>query len=269
MKILKADPAKNITVFVLESITDPEERRACARSILLDKQLGAEQVGFVIPPSSADSLWRLQMAGGEFCGNASRSFGLYVARQKGLRGSASVSVSVSGAEKPVLVDVDIDKNLAKAEMPKPLSVESLGFRGQSYGMVVFEGITHVIAPDTEPGEGISFQIKKAAEKKHAEKFPSALGVMFFSAKNNFMVPVVHVGTVDTVIFESSCGSGSAALGAWLSRDQSDGIFQYLINQPGGVIETEVVKQNGEITRITIGGRIELGEVEEFPFTRGK
>ncbi|MCL2320286.1 MAG: hypothetical protein FWC45_09390, partial [Treponema sp.] len=93
MKILIADPAKNITVFILEPVETPAERRALAMAILADTRLRAEQVGFVTPPSSGKAapgtgapLWRLDMAGGEFCGNAARSFGLYVARMMGLTG---------------------------------------------------------------------------------------------------------------------------------------------------------------------------------------
>jgi diaminopimelate epimerase len=92
-EIVIADPAKNITVLTLTPVP-PEERARVAGALLNDPSLKAEQVGFVIPPPHGAPLWRgstlwsLEMMGGEFCGNAARSFGLYVARRTGLAGKA-------------------------------------------------------------------------------------------------------------------------------------------------------------------------------------
>ncbi|MDR0497676.1 MAG: hypothetical protein LBH42_08690 [Treponema sp.] len=261
MKILVADPAKNITVFVLEPVANPEERVVLNRAILAEKGFMAEQVGFVISPGDSSGLWRLEMAGGEFCGNAARSFGLYVAGKQGLGGQTEVSVSVSGADKPVRVKVDVEKSRAAAEMPKPVAVDTLDYGERSLPVVVFEGITHIIAPDMEAQSETFYIIKSLLENRLGR--PAALGVMFYDTASRFMVPIVYVSSIDTMYFESSCGSGSAALGVWLSRDLSDGAADYAITQPGGVIETEVFKKAGEVISVTIGGEVKLGEVREF------
>ena len=268
MKILVANPAKNITVFVIEPVENPAERAALARAILAEKSLGAEQVGFIIPPVSASQavLWRLEMAGGEFCGNATRSFGLYVARTQGLKGKTKVSVSVSGADGPVQVEVDTEKGQASAEMPKPLSITSLDYEGHPLSVLIFEGITHAIAPDLKSGNDTFFAIKSLVEEKLfslREGLPPAFGVMFYDTSSRFMRPAVYVKSTESLVFESSCGSGSAALGVWLGRDLFDGSAQYALSQPGGVIETEVVKKAGKINRLTIGGEVKLGEPQEF------
>ena len=264
MKIVIADPAKNITVFILDPVESPAERAALARAILAEKSLAAEQVGFVNPPGG---LWRLEMMGGEFCGNAARSFGLYVAVEQGLKGKGGVSVSVSGAEGPVRVEVDTEKNLAAAEMPKPIAVETIDYEDRSLPAVAFEGITHFIATGLEAKRETFFVIKSSAEKKLlslGRELPAAMGVMFYDAASGFMIPLVHVRSTDSLIFESSCGSGSAALGVWLSREMADGVARYAIAQPGGVIETEVAKKNGDITGLTIGGEVKLNEPQDFP-----
>jgi len=265
MKILAADPAKNITVFVLDTVEDPADRAALARVILADKNLKAEQVGFVSPPASCHekSLWHLEMAGGEFCGNAARCFGLYVAKTRGLKGRANLFVSVSGAKEPVQVEVDTERSRAAAEMPKPLTVESVDCEGRSLPVLIFEGITHVIAQDLESGSENFYAIKAAVEKRFPA--PAALGVMFYDTASRFLRPAVYVRSVDTMVFESSCGSGSAALGIWLCREIADGTAKYAIAQAGGVIETEVVKRADKVVRITIGGEVRLGEPEKFPF----
>ena len=266
MKILTANPAGNITVFVLDPVESREERSAIAREILADSRAGAgtletslrnpppEQVGFVIPGSDS-ALWRLEMAGGEFCGNAARCFGLYVAGATGIKGKAVVLVSVSGAAAPVQVQVDTENGFAAAEMPKPRHIDVLNFSGHSLPVLVFEGITHVIAPDLKPEKGLFFNIKAELEKKHSSP---AAGVMFYDTAARFMRPAVYVSSPESFVFESSCGSGSAALAVWFSRGMRDGTANYLINQPGGVIETEITKAEGKIIRITIGGKVELG-----------
>jgi len=261
MKIIRADPAKNITVFILDSVDDPADRAALAREILAEKSLGAEQVGFVIPPPGAAAFWRLEMAGGEFCGNATRSFGLYAARQQGLKGKAKLQVSVSGTDGPVTVEVDTENGWAAAEMPKPTACSMLDYRNLSLPLLVFEGISHVIALDLEADRETVFAIKTLLEKKFPA--PPALGVLFYDTASRVMRPAIYVYSVDSLVFESSCGSGSAAMGAWLSRDLRDGNASYPITQSGGVIETKVVKRAGEIIGLTIGGEVKLGEAVEF------
>jgi len=267
VKILVADPEKNITVFVLDAVENPEERNALAKAILEDSGIKAEQVGFVIPPTGSETaLWRLEMAGGEFCGNAARSFGLYVARVKGLKGKNRFFISMSGMNEPLQVEVDPEHDWAAAEIPKPLLVETLVYNGRSLPLIVFEGITHIIAPDLEPGKENFFAIKTLLEKKFsgtAASFP-AIGVMFYDTGSRFMRPAVYVPSAETLVFESSCGSGSAALGVWLSRGLENSAVKYPITQPGGIIETEVTKRAGEISSISIGGKVELGEPIQFP-----
>ena len=266
MKILIADPAKNITVFVLDAVDDSAERSSLARAILEDEKLKAEQLGFVSAPSEhSNGLWRLDMSGGEFCGNAARSFGLYVAGIQGLKGKGTVFVSVSGADKPVPVHFDTERSFARAEMPKPLVVKNIDYKGRSLPLMVFEGITHVIAPDLEADRENFFSIKLIAESGLSEaNIPAAFGVMFYDTVSLFLRPAVSVRSGGNLVFESSCGSGSAALGVWLSREMSDGAFSFPITQSGGVIETEVTKKAGEIISITIGGELKLGKAFEFP-----
>jgi diaminopimelate epimerase len=159
-EIVIADPAKNITVFVLTPVP-PEERSRVAGALLDDPSLKAEQVGFVIPPSRPAQVWRLEMMGGEFCGNAARSFGLYVARRTGLAGKTgqtgkagqvSLEVEISGVDRPVLVRVDPERGLAEAAMPPALTRRTLEYEGAALPVYVFQGITHIIAADIEPSE---------------------------------------------------------------------------------------------------------------------
>jgi diaminopimelate epimerase len=268
--LLIADPAKNITVFVLDPVP-MEKRPVLAAAILSDPALGAEQAAFVIPPGrEGNRCWRLEMMGNEFCGNAARSFGLYAAGKMGLRGRHTVIIESSGASKPIPVRVDTEAGQTEAEIPGPRSVMTLDFEGRILPVCVFEGITHVLAPDLRPDRESFFTIKTAFER-NAPSLPGAFGVMFAgppadqtvtdaSPADDAMTPAVYVYGTDSLVFESSCGSGSAALAVCESRLLDDGEVRYRIRQPGGIIETRVVKRAGTAVSVAIGGPVTLREL---------
>jgi diaminopimelate epimerase len=258
-EIVIADPAKNITIFVLTKFDDPAERLKAAHALLADPSLKAEQVGFVIPPDPAAGrpLWRLEMMGGEFCGNAARSFGLFVARETGM---VSVTIEISGMKTPLNIEVDVEAGRAEAAIPPPESQSVLSFEGKTLPVIMFDGITHVIAPDFKPSEDTFYAIKNGARhhfEKGARHLFEAFGVMFYDTASRFMIPAVYVHATESLVFESSCGSGSAALGVWKTQGLTDGETRLDIAQPGGIIEVRVNKSGGNITGLFIGGQVSL------------
>jgi diaminopimelate epimerase len=261
-RIVSADPAGNITIFVLDPVADGEERACVAKALLADPSLGAEQVGFVTPPPEGPGAegWRLEMMGGEFCGNAARSFGLYVARETGLSGPQTVTIEISGSREPLPVRVDTGLGRAELGMPMPLAVEALEFEGRRLPAYVFEGITHLIfpEPDSVPSRELVFALRdKWRALVSPRPLPAAFGVMFWDGEKSFMRPAVYVEAAASLVFESSCGSGTAALAAWLARDLPDGESRWDVAQPGGIIEARVLKKGGVIRSISIGGAVAL------------
>lgn len=67
LNVLRADPAGNITLFVLDPIE--RERRAALAAELMRRlpDMKIDQVGFACP-ADADTDGRMEMMGGEFCG---------------------------------------------------------------------------------------------------------------------------------------------------------------------------------------------------------
>jgi diaminopimelate epimerase len=276
--LIIADPAKNISAFVLNR--RPSEmtaafRAALSEALLADPALGAEQAAFVLPPGQEGNRhWRLEMMGGEFCGNAARSLGLYVAVKTGLQGRHRIVIESSGLSVPVPVRTDTETGRAEADIPGPSAMTSLNFEGRMLPVCVFEGITHVLAPELEPDREIFFALKAAFER-NAPSLPGALGVLFAGspageaaadaasppdAADIAMTPAVYVYGTDSLVFESSCGSGSAALAVYGSRNLSDGEGRYRIIQPGGIIEARVVKLAGAVVSVSIGGTVTLREL---------
>ncbi|MDR2434565.1 MAG: hypothetical protein LBD47_08345 [Treponema sp.] len=264
VEIVRADPAGNITVFVLSPVADRREQTALAASLLADPDLRAEQAGFVTPPADG-GLWHLEMAGGEFCGNAARSFGLYVAGQTGVTGRGTVMITISGAPCPLPVFVDTVAGTAELAMGGPLAETSAECGGRFFPVYVFDGISHAIAENIQVDERLLHSLRKSLDAHPPAGLPAAacrpadaLGVMFYDSGRRFMRPLVWVRATGTTVFESSCGSGSAALGVWLARNVHDGGETTALAQPGGTIQTRVLKQGGRVQRISIGGKVGLG-----------
>ncbi|MDR1986301.1 MAG: hypothetical protein LBP88_04930 [Treponema sp.] len=262
-EIVIADPAKNITLFVLNQV---ENRAEAARLLLGVPGLGAEQVGFVIPPQAPQGLWRLEMMGGEFCGNAARSFGLFVARTLGYTGVADIPIGMSGAPDPLTVQVNVEAGTAAAAIPRPAAQETLmvapapDLPSLRLPVYAFAGITHVIAPgisSENEGKALFYAIKAQFQRSRA--IPQALGVMFYDREQQLMTPAVYVYATDSLVFESSCGSGSAALGAWQHETLWEGEGFCRVAQPGGVIDVRVGKRQGIIQAISIGGPVYVTE----------
>jgi diaminopimelate epimerase len=268
IEIVRADPAGNITIFVLSPIEGREGRAAVVNALMAEPSLKAEQVGFVIPPAAAldsSTRWRLEMMGGEFCGNAARSFGIYVAGRLGLCGRHTIPIEISGMARPLQVQVDTAAGTAEVELPGPLEETSVEIEGQSLPVYVFEGITHVIACDIEGDEALVHALVRHFSDKAPtpDAPPAALGVMFYDSRKNFMRPAVWVAAAKSLVWESSCGSGSAAFGAWALRDVQDGEKTIALAQSGGVIQVRAAKREGRIQYIAIGGRVSLSEARRI------
>ena len=139
-------------------------------------------------------------------------------------------------------------------MPPPIAEASIENNGRKFPLYVFEGISHVIAENMEPDE----KLIPALLARFSE-IPAALGVMFYDAERRFMRPLVWVRASGTTVAESSCGSGTAAFGAWALRDRHDGTEKIELAQPGGVIAVEVEKSESRIRRLSIGGQVSLGK----------
>lgn len=252
LRLIMADPAGNRTALVLTPVPAASYGELAGRLMALPG-LRAEQVGYCCPPRSGEAAGRLEMMGGEFCGNAARSFGLLLARERGL---AAVAVEISGCPRPLVVEADPAGNSAACPMPLPGGIEALAVPELSPAplpAVRLEGITHVIAPGVLADGERFLAIRRAADRRwHWE----ALGVMFLR-KDGAMTPVVAVRGSGTTVFESSCASGTAAAAVWLSREQGDGAKDYAVPQPGGVITARVVRSAGALVSLTVDGPVTL------------
>ena len=230
----------------------------------------AEQVGFVTYHETSEI--SLRMAGGEFCGNATMSAAIMFFEKCGLgeTDSREVLVHASGCGEPVSVMVTGKSRRTYygcVQMPRPAGVSSkkLTFGKDTFVLpaVEFEGITHLIAeydPDDSEENGtyerttnvlLNRSIAEEAVKQWAkEEQISGLGLMLVDTKNKRIDPLVYVSSPETLFWESSCASGTTAVGAFLAA-RSGKATAGRFTEPGGIIQIEAepggqVKLTGQV-----------------------
>lgn len=267
VKVRIADPAGNVTVFVLSPL-DRGVYTKVANQLMDVEEFRAEQVGFV--EKKEDGGLRMQMMGGEFCGNATRSFGFL----KSILDPAfpeEVEVEVSGSSNILTVEVNHERGTSRTSMPLPEGIEEVKVPEYgSYPAVVFDGIVHVIVKGPQRSETF---VKVVMEAAIAQKKCDAYGVMFLEPSGDGMekcyrmTPVVLVVETDSLVWESSCGSGSMACAVYLSAGKGDGNYVYVLRQPGGVIEASVVRRDNKAVQCKMGGPVTISEETEVEIER--
>lgn len=220
------DPTGNLTILVETPVAVSAQPRVAA--LLMAQEPMAEQVGFLSPGGKGYDL-ALRMAGGEFCGNAAMSAAALLHLRNFLP-DGICRVSVSGAERPVEVEVRGDGSdyacLCRVEMPRPLRI------GEAFGapLVEFPGISHQILTVPTSRAAAEAAVKERCAALGAE----ALGLMLLSRDGASLTPLVYVPGADTLCWESSCASGTAAVGAHFAAKYGAETTLSL-REPGGVL----------------------------------
>ena len=224
----RADPTGNITLLV-ETPVAPERRSAVAAA-LMQLEPDAEQAGFLLETPAG---LRLEMAGGEFCGNASMSAAAWLCAREGCCGR--VTLGVSGAKTPVEVDVQPPQNGSYAcavTMPPPDAVADcllpLGDALRSLPAVSFGGLTHLLVEESLPRPDAELLIRQWCASLCAD----ALGLMLYSQKAQRLDPLVYVPAAGTCVWERSCASGTTAVGLILAK-RANAEVRLTLNEPAG------------------------------------
>ena len=249
--VQRADPAGNITLFVLSPVHPALRPSLAERLMEALPDLHIEQVGYrCSAPDWADG--QMEMAGGEFCGNATRAYGYLIARERG--GMPRVRLVVSGAEEPVNVDTDLAAGTSRSEMPLPREIRSAMVDGTPSTLVDLGGIAHLVVENVTPE--LSF-FEKAEPVLQAIPKLDAYGVIFLN--DGRMTPLVKVPASNTLVWEGSCGSGTLAAAIAQSLNAPDGDFVRDYVQPAGTVQATVRRENGSITAAWIGGPVQLDD----------
>lgn len=252
--VVIANPAGNITAFVLDDVQRSDYPKI-ANALMRLPNYDIEQVGFITSPTHANTKGRFEMMGGEFCANASRSFGLYLA-QNGITDD-EFYIEVSGTTEPIKTFVDVKNSTAGIELKVDNNISELEYNDQKYPVVHLDGIDHILVFEHSEDADLVNELIAIANKKYNE---SATGVMFLNRSSMTMVPYVYVADTDSLIKEGSCGSGTIASALYMCIAEKKDYCEYDIAQPSGSISASIKVMDNDLN-VRINGMVSLFTVQ--------
>ena len=275
IRYVRMNPSGNLTCLVLDPVGETE--RAGITAALMNR---CEQVGYLTLPRGSEPRARLEMMGGEFCGNASMAAAAWLADRDGRNQGEQTEMllEVSGAEDPVLCRVrkEGDAWAGSVQMPLPRAFSYGKIRGREVSTVRLPGMVHLIYRGekltreeaetllekgkelfSEPAAGLlqwretSGDREPAAAKQDGSGLPEICGEL---------TPLVWVRGSETMVWESACGSGTAALACWKSEQEGRSL-RLSAAQPGGTLQAETEWQQDHVSRVMLCGTVEPGAEE--------
>lgn len=274
IQYIRVNPSGNITGLILTP-TPQGDRPFVGTALLEQGDITLEQVGYLSFNASGKPV-RMDMMGDEFCGNATRAFGLMVAKgfskadlekseedqahlqEGGEDAIIEVKVEVSGPNHPLIVQVNPAQMMASVELAPAITETMVTIRDKMYRVVVLEGITHLIVTQEEEDEDF---VREALAYLQNHFISGAYGVIFFDPASCSLVPYVYVLEPHTLYREGSCASGAMALGTALT--ETLGILEepLLLHQPrGDLLLSGRLDDQGQLW-CSIGGPISYGPIQ--------
>ena len=250
-------PAGNNTALVKGIVKDFQIKKRL-NDIIMKKFPNVEQVGFY-DFVKKKNLGKLEMAGGEFCGNALRSIAYLLL--KGNKGG--VRFNVFGVNQMLCAGIKRNKT-AYAQIPIKKNLKSVSEIEPNLYLVKIEGITHLIkkTPQKLSVKSAKFKAKKLLQKTGLLNSIPASGVMFIRSPNSNrkyeIQPIVWVRDIKTFFYETACASGTAAVGMWSVSKKKEKQITLSVKQPSGkYLQTTVTKNNQEFQETYIDGPIKI------------
>ena len=235
------NPAGNITALVLGDEYNSEQRKLINNAIM-EREKRVEQVGFL---SQKDK--KLTMAGGEFCGNATRCAALYYIKKE-----ESIELKINNNK--IKAGIDCDTLEVWCEVPiEEYKIEKIC---ETIYKVVLKGITLLVVKDIESYKELKQSAINLIKKYNLDD--DAIGVMFVDNAEDIIkvYPIVWVKEIDTLFFENACGSGTIAV-TMLESVLKSFSNQYNVMQPSGdILKTEISIEDNVVKRAILKGNVE-------------
>ncbi|WP_338555541.1 diaminopimelate epimerase [Paenibacillus sp. KS-LC4] len=258
---VKFNPTQNMTILVKTNHSASEYKHIASKMMSYDS-VYAEQVGFIEQPIKHEAAAYLQMAGGEFCGNACMALAAFIASEKGIEQNALMEIVLEASGTDQLVTCQVKKSKEKyfcqVAMPVPRIIErqTVVYEGNDLSLVIvrYDDFFHIV---------IEVEQFNRTEKERAQSLAKLLGITFgasligillFKPESMEMAPLIYVPPLDSMIWERGCGSGTASLGAYLSW-KNKGAIAAEIKQPGGTIHVTADCYEDEVTSLMIEGAV--------------
>ncbi|MFC9599680.1 diaminopimelate epimerase [Peribacillus butanolivorans] len=260
---IKFNPTQNMTILVKTNYLI-EEYKHIASKIMSYDSVHAEQVGFIEKPINNKAAAKLQMAGGEFCGNACMALAAFIASEKGLKHNdlAEIILEASGTDKLITCQMkrNLDEYHCLVTMPIPKKIEqrTIKYDGNDLNMIIvrYHEFIHIVIEVEEFSKTVREKAQSLAKLLGVTLGANLIGVLLYKSKSEEMAPLIYVPHLDSMIWERGCGSGTASLGAYLAW-KNKGEIVTNIRQPGGDIKVFATCHGEELTSLMIEGAVQI------------
>lgn len=259
---VKLSPTQNMTVLVTSRhpVTD---YRSIAAQLLSAGHLQAEQVGFVRSATTVGAQVRLHMAGDEFCGNACMALAALTAAELGLGidNRTDVTLEASGTEAPLTCRVERQHSSYRCElaMPLPAQVEPYRFPGVDASRAVlvrYADVVHLVVESGQPDRALRGRAQEVAMRLAATAGVPVVGVMLYDPAREELAPLVNVPALNSMVWERSCGSGTASVGVYLAVASGAAVC-VSVHQPGGTMRVRADHGDRGVTGLRISGQVRV------------
>lgn len=262
IRFIKTSPTQNMTLLIQSPVPRHEQLELAKRLISYDS-IYAEQAGFLEEPENPEAICRLQMMAGEFCGNATLSLAAYLfAKEMPQTGEkTTLLLEVSGASDLLECEVEKIKSgfWGSVSMPLPfwMGEKNYLFEGKTLSLftVGFDGITHIIVPKSLWQEKAKENAKKASSLWESDIETEAFGILLFDEKTMELEPLVCVKN-SSLVWEKGCGSGTAAIGAYLAQRKNASLTAE-ISQPGGKMRITALWDEEKLLSLQLSGHVSI------------
>ena len=267
---IKTDPTKNLTLLIKDPI--PVEEQLPLASLLIGKDhLDAEQAGFFMEPANPHADARLRMMAGEFCGNATMSVGAVLAKKEHLPfGETKIyQLEISGAAGFVGCQITTEKDgwrgMVDMPLPEKVTEETFLWQGKSMTLpvVYFDGIAHIIRQVAQVDDAMRAETEDMAALWEASIAAPAFGILLWQKEKDMMDPFVVVKGGSRV-WESSCGSGTCAIGSFLAKE-AGGKASVSLQEPGGELGAEALWDGEKIQSLRLMGHVKILEESTYSY----
>ena len=253
-----AYPSGNTTAVVFDQMLDANREDLNNRVMYAwgskdPEQPEIEQCCFVTMPNNKDAVARVEMFGGEFCGNAMRSAIQLITEGKDYQGM----IEVSGVDRPL--NFNVNGGVISVEMPLP-QVGELASEVAEGTLVQLDGIAQLVVTNNElqkkqtPRDLLNSLV---SQNKYGLAEQPAVGVTYYDRATNRATFGVWVKEVNTVFDETACGSGTCAIGIASALDARQNQLLEVIQPSGESITTEAAFDvgTGSVVASNIAGKV--------------
>lgn len=262
LNFVKVNPCENTTVYITDSVKRSLHTQI-ANSIMEYGNLHAEQVGFFEKCSTENpkALAKLQMMGGEFCGNACRGFAAVIADNLNITKKKQIYIEASGTNETLLCEVtplNEKEYFVSMKLPDILNISEIEIYKDEINlkgyMIDFGGICHCVFCVESINSDKSY-IEKLLKLLPYTNY-DAFGIMQYNPITNQLLPVVYVKGTNSLFFERSCGSGTSAVGVTMAIIEKQN-QNLKVKQDGGILTISTQYINGKVENIVLGGIVKI------------